>query len=202
MVMPSMTDDDEHIFEPERTPCLGMGVVADTFWRLPGGMLRSDSPHAFARRQGAVCSQYTAPQPADIHGIDSPVGRISVLDGRTFTGYWSHCKYNHPPGRIYVRCAVQAQEISSYSERCTKHAWIMLRLTTAARISIWLMAGLMKKAYKAQRTSRQCRCSSCPFADILRVVIRQPVQTRSFSYIPQVLMNNVMKPGVYELSNP
>ena len=31
LVMPSMTDDDEHIFEPERTPCLGMGVVADTF---------------------------------------------------------------------------------------------------------------------------------------------------------------------------
>ena len=44
-----MTDDDEHIFEPERTPCLGMGVVADTFWRLPG-VLRSDSPHAFAAR--------------------------------------------------------------------------------------------------------------------------------------------------------
>ena len=43
----SMTDDDEHIFEPERTPCLGMGVVADTFWRLPG-VLRIDSPHAFA----------------------------------------------------------------------------------------------------------------------------------------------------------
>ena len=37
LVMPSMTDDDEHIFEPERTPCLGMGVVADTFWRLPPG---------------------------------------------------------------------------------------------------------------------------------------------------------------------
>ena len=34
LVMPSMTDDDEHIFEPERTPCLGMGVIADTFWRL------------------------------------------------------------------------------------------------------------------------------------------------------------------------
>ena len=59
LVMPSMTDDDEHIFEPERTPCLGMGVVADTFWRLPG-VLRSDSPHAFLRR-GAVCSQHNCP---------------------------------------------------------------------------------------------------------------------------------------------
>ena len=36
-----------------------MGVVADTFWRLPG-VLRSDSPHAFCR-QGAVCSQHNCP---------------------------------------------------------------------------------------------------------------------------------------------
>ena len=47
LVMPSMSDDDDHPFDPRRTPCLAMGVVADTFWRLPG-VLRSDSPHAFA----------------------------------------------------------------------------------------------------------------------------------------------------------
>jgi aminoglycoside 3-N-acetyltransferase len=28
LVMPSMTDDDDHPFDPRRTPCLGMGVVA------------------------------------------------------------------------------------------------------------------------------------------------------------------------------
>src|SRR2546423_1216614 len=35
LVMPSMTDDDDHPFDPTKTPCLSMGVVADTFWRLP-----------------------------------------------------------------------------------------------------------------------------------------------------------------------
>src|SRR6185295_6340136 len=46
LVMPSMSDDDDRPFEPEATPCLGMGIVADRFWRLPG-VLRSNSPHAF-----------------------------------------------------------------------------------------------------------------------------------------------------------
>lgn len=81
LVMPSMTDDDEHIFEPEHTPCLGMGVVADTFWRLPG-VLRSDGPHAFAAR-GPHAAAITALHPVNIpHGMDSPVGRIAVLDGQ------------------------------------------------------------------------------------------------------------------------
>ena len=58
-----------------------MGVVADTFWRLPG-VRRSDSPHAFAAagpRAGAI----TAPHPVDVpHGPDSPVGRALALDGQ------------------------------------------------------------------------------------------------------------------------
>src|SRR5688572_7257636 len=33
LVMPSMSDDDEHPFDPRGTPCRGMGVVADAFWR-------------------------------------------------------------------------------------------------------------------------------------------------------------------------
>ncbi|MGD0806481.1 MAG: AAC(3) family N-acetyltransferase [Anaerolineales bacterium] len=80
LVMPSMTDDDDHPFDPRKTPCLGMGIVADTFWRMPG-VLRSDRPHAFAAR-GSMASRITAPHPADIpHGLDSPVGRVYDLDG-------------------------------------------------------------------------------------------------------------------------
>ena len=45
--MPSMTADDDHPFDPRATSCIGMGIVAQTFWQLPG-VLRSDSPHAFA----------------------------------------------------------------------------------------------------------------------------------------------------------
>jgi aminoglycoside 3-N-acetyltransferase len=80
LVMPSMSDDDEQPFDAERTPCLGMGVVADTFWRLPG-VLRSDSPHAFAAA-GPEAARVTATHPPDIpHGLDSPVGRLWELDG-------------------------------------------------------------------------------------------------------------------------
>lgn len=81
LVMPSMTDDDDHPFDPGVTPCRGLGVVADTFWRLPG-VLRSDNPHAFAAR-GPAAARISAPHPVDLpHGPDSPVGRVQELDGQ------------------------------------------------------------------------------------------------------------------------
>jgi aminoglycoside 3-N-acetyltransferase len=81
LVMPSMTDDDEQLFDPRSTPCLSMGIVADTFWRQPG-VLRSDSPHAFAA-QGPAAERIAAPHPVDFpHGLDSPVGRVYEVDGQ------------------------------------------------------------------------------------------------------------------------
>ena len=81
LVMPSMTDDDDEPFDAARSPCHGMGVVADTFRTLPG-VLRSDSPHAFAAA-GPEAFRITTPHPPDIpHGIDSPVGRVHELEGQ------------------------------------------------------------------------------------------------------------------------
>jgi aminoglycoside N3'-acetyltransferase len=81
LVMPSMTDQDDEPFRLQATPCRGMGIVADTFWRLPG-VLRSDSPHAFAAR-GPRAAQITAPHPIEVpHGLDSPIGRACDLDAR------------------------------------------------------------------------------------------------------------------------
>ena len=81
LVMPSMSSDDDHVFDPPTTPCPSMGVVADTFRRLPG-VLRSDSPHAFAA-VGPAAAEVTAPHPIDPpHGADSPVGRVHDLDGQ------------------------------------------------------------------------------------------------------------------------
>ena len=81
LVMPSMPDDDDHPFDPQHTPCRGMGVVANTFWQLPN-VLRSDSPHSFAAK-GPQASAITAPHPVDVpHGLDSPVGRVYELDGQ------------------------------------------------------------------------------------------------------------------------
>ena len=81
LVKPSMSDDDDHPFDARETPCAGMGVVADTFRRMPG-VLRSDSPHAFAAI-GPRAAEITAPHPVDVpHGPDSPVGRALALDGQ------------------------------------------------------------------------------------------------------------------------
>ena len=68
------------------TSCIGMGIVAQTFWQLPG-VLRSDSPHAFAAagpQAARIC-----PHPVDVpHGLDSPVGRVYELDGRCCCSAW------------------------------------------------------------------------------------------------------------------
>jgi aminoglycoside 3-N-acetyltransferase len=81
LVMPSMTDDDDQPFDPRMTPCRHLGVVANTFWQLPG-VLRSDSPHAFAAR-GPEAARITASSPLEVpHGLDSPIGRVYELDGQ------------------------------------------------------------------------------------------------------------------------
>ena len=81
LVMPAMADDDDHAFDPATTPCRSMGIVANTFWRQPG-VLRADSPHAFAAA-GPRAREITRIQPVDVpHGPDSPVGRVHDLDGQ------------------------------------------------------------------------------------------------------------------------
>ena len=81
LVMPAMSDDDEHPFDPKTAPCVSMGIAADTFRRMPG-VLRSDSPHAFAAA-GPHAARITAPHPIDVpHCLDGPVGRVWELDGQ------------------------------------------------------------------------------------------------------------------------
>lgn len=81
LVMPSMADDDDVPFDRTRSACRAVGVAADTFWRM-AGVLRSDSPHAFAAL-GPLAARITQPHPVDIpHGLDSPPGRVYQLNGR------------------------------------------------------------------------------------------------------------------------
>src|SRR5215467_2484343 len=61
LVMPSMTDDDDHPFDAKSSSCAGLGIVAETFWRMPG-VRRTDNPHAFAAI-GPRAAEITAPQP-------------------------------------------------------------------------------------------------------------------------------------------
>jgi len=80
VVMPSMSDDDDSPFDVHATPCAAMGVVAETFWRLPG-VVRSEHCASFAA-VGPLAAAITAPHPlAPPHGIDSPVGRACALGG-------------------------------------------------------------------------------------------------------------------------
>jgi aminoglycoside 3-N-acetyltransferase len=82
LVMPSWTGGDEEPFEPASTPASAdLGVVADTFWRLPG-VLRSD--HAFAAAAaGPMAARILAdPLPLPPHIPESPIGRVHELDGQ------------------------------------------------------------------------------------------------------------------------
>jgi aminoglycoside N3'-acetyltransferase len=82
LVMPSWTGDDETPFQPAATRASeDLGVVADTFWRMPG-VVRSDHPFAFAAA-GPRAAQVTAdPLPVPPHVPASPVGRVHDLDGQ------------------------------------------------------------------------------------------------------------------------
>jgi aminoglycoside 3-N-acetyltransferase len=81
LVMPAMSDDDDVPFDRARTPCRAMGIVAETFRQQPG-VLRGDTPHAFAAI-GPHAEAIVAPQPVEIpHGPDSPVGRTHDLDAQ------------------------------------------------------------------------------------------------------------------------
>ena len=70
--MPSMSADDDEVFwNPARSPCTGMGIVAETFWARPG-VLRSDSPHAFAA-SGPRAAAITAAHPIEVpHAARQP----------------------------------------------------------------------------------------------------------------------------------
>jgi aminoglycoside N3'-acetyltransferase len=81
LLMPSMSDDDDIPFDPRTAACRSLGIVADSFWRLPG-VLRSDNPHGFAA-YGPAAAALTRPHSLDVpHGRDSPPDRVFELGGQ------------------------------------------------------------------------------------------------------------------------
>lgn len=80
--MPSWTGNDNEPFDPLLTPASSdLGIVADTFWRLPS-VVRSNHLQAFAA-VGPQASRITAdPLPLPPHIPASPVGRVHDLDGQ------------------------------------------------------------------------------------------------------------------------
>lgn len=82
LVMPSWTGEDELPFDHGRTPAAkDLGIVADTFWRLPG-VFRSKHCFAFAALGPEAGSITKDPLPLPPHTTKSPVGRVHELDGQ------------------------------------------------------------------------------------------------------------------------
>lgn len=115
LVMPSMADDDDIPFDRCRTPCRAVGVIADRFWRMPG-VLRSDSPHAFAAN-GPYAPQITLPHPVDVpHGLNSPPGRVYELGGQVLLLGVEH----DADTTVHV-----AEHLAGVRYRLPKHATVM-----------------------------------------------------------------------------
>lgn len=82
LVMPSWTGSDDEPFDPAETPASeDLGVVADTFWRMPG-VQRSDHLFAFAAAGPHAARINADPLPLPPHIPASPVGRVHDLDGQ------------------------------------------------------------------------------------------------------------------------
>jgi aminoglycoside N3'-acetyltransferase len=82
LVMPSWSDDDDTPFDPARSPAAAeLGVVAETFRRLPG-VRRSNHPFAFAAVGPQADAVLADPLPLPPHIPASPVGRVHGVDGQ------------------------------------------------------------------------------------------------------------------------
>jgi aminoglycoside N3'-acetyltransferase len=82
LVMPSWSGDGDAPFDPLTTPVPpSLGVVADTFWRLPD-VLRSNHCQAFAAAGPEAARVTSDPLPLPPHIPESPVGRVHDLDGQ------------------------------------------------------------------------------------------------------------------------
>ncbi len=82
LVMPSWSGDDDRVFDPAATAASpDLGIVADTFWRLPD-VLRSNHPFACAA-SGPLAQRITSgPLPLPPHAPGSPVGLVHDLNGQ------------------------------------------------------------------------------------------------------------------------
>ena len=82
LVMPSWPGSGDEPFDPLTTPAASdLGIVADTFWRLPG-VLRSEHCQAFAAAGPEAAWITSDPLPLPPHSPESPAGRVHDLDGQ------------------------------------------------------------------------------------------------------------------------
>ena len=111
LVMPSMTADDDHPFDPRAT-CIGMGIVAQTFWQLRraycAATARTPSPR-LARRLPGI----TAPHPVDVPHVDWTARLAGYMNwmGRCCCSAWITPPILPSTWRVYETRPLPAQEI-------------------------------------------------------------------------------------------
>lgn len=82
LVMPSWSGDADEPFDPRTSASADdLGIVAQTFWRLPG-VRRSDHCQAFAAVGPQAATVTADPLPLPPHIPASPVGRVHDLNGQ------------------------------------------------------------------------------------------------------------------------
>ena len=153
-----------------------MGIVAQTFWQLPG-VLRSDSPHAFAA---------AGPQAARITARTRWMSRMDwtarlawyILDGQVLLLGVDHtANTTIHLGEYMRRARYRRKKYVTLLKEAAYPGSITLRLITAARTSALSMAGWKAKGCSARggpRGGRLVRSS-----DVIRVVTEKIQQNET-----------------------
>jgi hypothetical protein len=147
LAMPSISGDDDRPFDPRATPCLGLGIVADSFWRLPG-VLRSDSPHAFAAA-GPQAVYITAPHSVDVpHGLDRPPAESTRWTSRSCCSASATTTIRRSTWpRRSPTCRTAGRSTSRCWSKADRCGLSSARSTIAARTLPWSMAGSRRAGY-------------------------------------------------------
>ncbi len=143
LVMPSMTDDDEHPFDPTVTPCAGMGGGSGYFLedagrhaqRLPA-CIRRGWPKSRGNHGGAPsrCTAWFG-QPDWPYRLYPCARRADTVARR-----WPRCGHDYSSRREHGRCALPAAQAPDGPQRWATDA-TTARSTTVASTSICLTSG-------------------------------------------------------------
>ena len=152
--MPSMTADDDHPFDPRAT-CIGMGIVAQTFWQLPG-VLRAATARTLAAAGLQAAARITAPHPVDVlHGLTARLAGYMNWMGRCCCSAWITPPIL-PSTWARRRARYRRKKYVTLLKEGRLSGSITPRLITAARTSALSMAGWKAIAPRA-RWAREAR---------------------------------------------
>ena len=153
IVMPSWPGDDDRPFEPSAASSPDLGVIADTFWRRPARF--EPTTRSRSQRRVPMPSITCDPLPIPPHRLESPVGRVWELDGRSCS---SASATTPTPRFISPRCSA-ARRIAC---RSTSRTWSMVarcasstgRTTIAASFSPSPTGGFESAGYSEKGPSQ------------------------------------------------